>query len=123
VDWARGRARLEESGVLARIARVKISQIQRELLGKRGLYYSANDPSRRNAYGPMLKLFQSEAAQRDLADLLDLMAPDTLFHGLEGPGDIEINHRLAQIGTIYGGTSEVQRSTVAEVGLGLPRSR
>jgi alkylation response protein AidB-like acyl-CoA dehydrogenase len=128
VAWARklgpnGRPRIEERDVLARIARVQVSQIQRELLGKRGLYHGVNDPSRRNAYGPMLKLFSSEAMQRDMTDLMDLMAPDTLIHSYEGPGEIEINHRLAQIGTIYGGTSEVQRSTIAEVGLGLPRSR
>ena len=31
--------------------------------------------------------------------------------------------RHGQIATTYGGTSEVHRSTIAEVGLGLPRSR
>jgi alkylation response protein AidB-like acyl-CoA dehydrogenase len=128
VEWARkggeeGRPRIEERDVRTRIAKVKVSAILRELIGKRGLYLGVSDPSRRNAFGPMLKLFASEAQQRDMTDLMDLMAPDTLFHGHDGPGEIEINHRLAQIGTIYGGTSEVQRSTVAEVGLSLPRSR
>jgi alkylation response protein AidB-like acyl-CoA dehydrogenase len=128
VEWARrpgegGGARIEEPDVRARIARLKVTCILKELLGKRALFAGVADPARRNALGPMNKLFHSEGLQRDMSDLMDLMAPDTLFEGFGGLGEIEINHRLAQIGTIYGGTSEVQRSTVAEVGLGLPRSR
>jgi alkylation response protein AidB-like acyl-CoA dehydrogenase len=129
VDWARltrdehGRARLEDADVRKRIGRLHVNAILKELLSKRCLFVGVSDPTRRNAFGPMVKLHQSEAAQRDLTDLMDLMAPETLFHGHDGLGEIEISHRLAQIGTIYGGTSEVQRSTIAEVGLGLPRSR
>jgi alkylation response protein AidB-like acyl-CoA dehydrogenase len=127
LDWARktvdGRIPIEEAEVRARIARTKVNAILRELLGKRSLYHSVSDPARRNSFGPMSKLFYSEALQRDLSDLLDLLAPDTLFHDLQGVGKLEIGYRLAQVGTIYGGTSEVQRSSIAEVGLGLPRSR
>lgn len=123
VAWARDASRLDDPSVLARITRVKINQILREVLGKRGIYFGISDPTRRNAYGPMLKLFYSEAMQRDMADMFDLIGPDILFPQFAGIGDVEINHRLAQVGTIYGGSSEVQRSTIAEIGLGLPRSR
>jgi alkylation response protein AidB-like acyl-CoA dehydrogenase len=128
VDWARqpgvdGRPRLEDKDTLVRIARVKVHAILKELIAKRGMYYGVNHPGRRTAYGPMAKLFGSESFQRDMTDLIDLTAPDSLFHGLGGLGGIEIGHRQAQIGTIYGGTGEVHRSTIAEVGLNLPRSR
>jgi alkylation response protein AidB-like acyl-CoA dehydrogenase len=126
--WARepgldGKPRLEDKNTLVRIARVKANSWMKELVSKRGMYYGVTYPGRRTAYGPMSKVFGSEAYQRDMADLIDLTAPDSLFHGRDGLGEIEISHRHAQIATIYGGTSEVHRSMVAENGLGLPRSR
>ena len=128
VEWARepgpeGRPRLEDTSTLTRIARVKANAYMKELIAKRAMYFGVTHPGRRTAYGPMNKLFGSEAYQRDMADLIDLAAPDSLFHGRDGVGPIELRHRHAQIATIYGGTSEVHRSMVAENGLGLPRSR
>jgi alkylation response protein AidB-like acyl-CoA dehydrogenase len=128
VDWARrpgpdGRPRLEDRSTLVRIARVKANAWMKELIAKRAMYFGVTYPHQRTAYGPINKLFGSEAYQRDMADLIDLTAPDSLFHGREGLGQIELGHRHAQIATIYGGTSEVHRSMIAEIGLGLPRSR
>jgi 3-oxochol-4-en-24-oyl-CoA dehydrogenase len=128
VEWARqpgpdGRPRIEESSTLARIAQIKVSACLKELLAKRAVFRGVTHVGGRTAYGSMNKLFRSEAAQRDIADMMDLTAPDSLFHGKHGAGRIEITHRLAQIATIYGGTSEVHRSMIAEIGLGLPRSR
>ena len=118
-----GSPRLEDTSTLTRIARVKANAYMKELIAKRAMYFGVTHPGRRTAYGPMNKLFGSEAYQRDMADLIDLAAPDSLFHGRDGVGPIELRHRHAQIATIYGGTSEVHRSMIAEVGLGLPRSR
>jgi alkylation response protein AidB-like acyl-CoA dehydrogenase len=129
VGWARrtegedGAPRIEEKDVLRRLARVKAHSILKELLAKRVIYFARRHPARRTAFGPMSKMFGSETLQQDMTDLIDLTAPDVLFHDREGLGEIEITHRLAQINTIYGGTNEIQRSTIAEVGLGLPRSR
>jgi alkylation response protein AidB-like acyl-CoA dehydrogenase len=128
VEWARrpgadGRPRLEKEATLFRIARVKVDAWLRDLFGKRALYFGVTYPDRRTTFGPANKLFGSEAAQRDMADLIDLTAPESLFRGAEGVGKIELGHRTAQIGTIYGGTSEIHRSMIAEIGLGLPRSR
>jgi alkylation response protein AidB-like acyl-CoA dehydrogenase len=123
VDWARGEGRLDDACVLARITKVKVHSHLKELLAKRALYSGVNNHGLRTAFGPMNKLFGSESYQRDMADLIDLTAPESLFHGREGLGEIELSQRHAQIATIYGGTSEVHRSMVAEVGLGLPRSR
>ena len=128
VDWARqpgtdGRPRIEDPSVRARIARVKVHAHLKDLITKRAMFHGVNNPGRRTAFGPMSKLFSSEANQRDMADLMDLTAPYSLFHGKRVLGEIEVSHRAAQVGTIYGGTSEVHRSMIAEVGLGLPRSR
>ena len=128
LTWARqagadGHPRIVDDHTRARIARAKVSAYLSELLGKRAMFFGVSNPGLRNAFGPMNKLFGTEAYQRDAADLMEMAAPDTLFHGRTGLGEIELAHRHAQVMTIYGGTSEVHRSTVAELGLGLPRSR
>jgi alkylation response protein AidB-like acyl-CoA dehydrogenase len=54
---------------------------------------------------------------------MDLAAPDSLFADGVDTGVIELGYRQSIGMTIYGGTSEIQRSLIAEQGLGLPRSR
>jgi 3-oxochol-4-en-24-oyl-CoA dehydrogenase len=128
VEWARqagpdGSVPIENPATIARIARVKATAYLKELIAKRAMYVGVSNFGKRTAYGSMNKLFNSEAFQRDFADLIDLTAPESLFHGRDGLGEVELGHRQAQISTIYGGTSEVHRSMIAEIGLGLPRSR
>lgn len=77
----------------------------------------------RAAYGPMAKVFTTESYVRDAAELMDLCAPDSVFSENPEVGQIELGYRQSVGMTIYGGTSEVQRSLIAEQGLGLPRSR
>ena len=73
--------------------------------------------------GSMLKLFSSEKFQSDSAALLDLTAPESLTKR-DGPLKfLNQSYRHSQGTTIYGGTSEIHRSQVAERGLKLPRSR
>jgi alkylation response protein AidB-like acyl-CoA dehydrogenase len=77
-------------------------------------------------HGSVAKLFSSEALVRASAGLLDALGPDgmlTLGAGA-APADgwIEWMHRHAQVTTIRAGTSEIQRTIIAERGLGLPRS-
>ncbi|WP_159982237.1 MULTISPECIES: acyl-CoA dehydrogenase [unclassified Novosphingobium] len=75
------------------------------------------------AFGPMSKMYSSEKFLSDSRDLLDLTAPASLSKR-EGPaGFLNQCYRHAAGTTIYGGTSEVHRSMVAERGLGLPRTR
>jgi alkylation response protein AidB-like acyl-CoA dehydrogenase len=73
--------------------------------------------------GPMAKLFCSESFLWCSQKLLAACAPDSLEVGYEGTGFAEWLARRSIPGTIYGGTSEVQRSIVAESALGLPRTR
>jgi alkylation response protein AidB-like acyl-CoA dehydrogenase len=61
--------------------------------------------------------------QHDAVDLMDLCAPETLFPGNDAVGQVELGYRQSIGTTIYGGTSEIQRSLVAEQGLGMTRSR
>ena len=77
--------------------------------------------------GSMAKLFASEHYTRFCATLLDLLGPAGLLQagelGAPDGGALEYAHRFATPTTVYGGASEVQRSIIAERGLGLPRSR
>jgi alkylation response protein AidB-like acyl-CoA dehydrogenase len=75
------------------------------------------------AYGPRAKLFSSEKFLTDARDLLDLTAPYSLETGTGPAGELNLFYRHAQGATIYGGTSEVHRSMIAERALSLPRTR
>ena len=55
--------------------------------------------------------------------LLDLTAPHSLSKRQGPAGFLNQCYRHAQGTTIYGGTSEVHRSMIAERALGLPRTR
>ncbi|MEC9365236.1 MAG: acyl-CoA dehydrogenase [Pseudomonadota bacterium] len=76
-----------------------------------------------HAFGPMAKLFSSEKFLTDARDLLDLTAPHSLSKRTGPAGFLNQCYRHAQGTTIYGGTSEVHRSMIAERALELPRTR
>ncbi len=126
-NWARserrdGRPLIEDSNVLARLAKTYANARISEALSGRVLGTRlAGLPDL--AYGPASKVFSTESFIVDSADLLDLAAPQSLLRGKEGLGLVEKGYRHSTATTIYGGTSEVLRSMVAERRLGLPRSR
>jgi 3-oxochol-4-en-24-oyl-CoA dehydrogenase len=76
-----------------------------------------------HGFGPMAKLFSSEKFLTDARDLLDLTAPHSLSKRAGPAGFLNQCYRHAQGTTIYGGTSEVHRSMIAERALELPRTR
>lgn len=117
-----GKALIESPDAQKRLARCRAHAWISEVLGNRALWTGVNKlPSL--AYGPMTKMFSSEKFQSDSRDLLELTAPDSLSKR-EGPaGEINLAYRHAHGTTIYGGTSEVHRSMIAERALGLPRTR
>ena len=117
---ADGRPLIEDDAVRARLARAATEARVARLLGLRAVWVYANG-GLPGVEGSMAKLFASEALVR-LTDDLALMAPDGLRTGDPRHADIEHGVRRAQATTIYGGTSEVQRSIIAQRALGLPRS-
>jgi alkylation response protein AidB-like acyl-CoA dehydrogenase len=126
-DWARhtlrdGQPVIEDAQTLARLVQVHLDANISQVLNARVLATRlAGEPDL--AYGPAAKVFCTEAFIADSADLLDLAAPASLLRGKEGLGLVEMGYRHSTATTIYGGTSEVMRSMVAEKRLGLPRSR
>jgi 3-oxochol-4-en-24-oyl-CoA dehydrogenase len=118
----RGLPLIEDANAQRRLARASAHVALSEVLAYRALWAGAE--KRPNlAYGPMIKLFSSEKFLEDSADLLNLTAPYSLS-SREGPaGFLNQCYRHAHGTTIYGGTSEVHRSMIAERNLGMPRSR
>jgi alkylation response protein AidB-like acyl-CoA dehydrogenase len=128
VAWARtalrdGRPALESERVRVRLARAATHAEVSLVLARRSLWAAAEGITTDPAAGPMGKLFSAETFIRDAADLMDLAAPDSLFLGRDGASAIESAYRLAAATSIYGGTSEIMRSIVAQGSLGMPRSR
>jgi 3-oxochol-4-en-24-oyl-CoA dehydrogenase len=125
--WARetdrnGRKAIEDSDVLARLARAHVHVNVGEVLSAKAMWTRLAGETDL-AFGPASKVFSTEAFISDSTDLLDLTAPYSLLRGKEGLSIIEKGYRHATATTIYGGTSEVMRSMIAERRLGMPRSR
>ena len=128
VEWAKSTLRdgeplIEHADARMRLARVAVHVAIAKDLCYRSIWATSNRVLGRAAFGPMSKLFSTEHYQTDAADLMDLAAPWSLFSGRDGLGHVEIGYRQSIGMTIYGGTSEVHRSLIAEQGLGMPRSR
>lgn len=125
--WARteerdGKPLIEHPSTLARLARVYTAACISEGLTARVL--STRLAGEQDlAYGPASKVFSTQSFIDLSADLLDLAAPGSLVRGKDGLGLVEKGYRHSTATSIYGGTSEVLRSMVAERRLGLPRSR
>ncbi|MFC6284868.1 MULTISPECIES: acyl-CoA dehydrogenase family protein [Polaromonas] len=93
-----------------------------DALNRRCVWASENRALEKH-HGPMAKLFGSESWTSCAGRLMEVAAPDSLELSGEPAGSMEFMLRRAIPSTIYAGTSEVQRSLIAEAGLGLPRSR
>lgn len=121
-----GRRLIDDPGVRARLARIAVDIEVSHLLGLQStwMYSVGREPV---TEGPMAKLYSSEAFTRACSDLMDVFGADALGrgdgHGSSGLGVLEHAFRHSQVTRIYAGTSEIQRSIVAERGLGLPRTR
>jgi alkylation response protein AidB-like acyl-CoA dehydrogenase len=116
-----GEARLEELGRLVADLEVeRLLGLRLAAIGERGAIA--------NAEASMAKVAGSELAQRAAQWLADVLAPETLYQEPRGAAtrdqlaaDMEEMLRVTTVYTVIGGTSEVQRNTIASRGLGLPR--
>ncbi len=132
VEWARSSRRgsgcaLDLPTVRERLARVAIHIEVSSAISARSLYASVEGPPD-PAIGPMAKYYSTDRFIEDSADMVDLCAPDSLIRGSKngsatGASAAEFAYRLSTAMAIYGGTSEIMKSIVAQVSLGMPRSR
>lgn len=113
---------IERPTAQARLARTYANYLVAELLQYRANWAQV-EKKPNYAYGPMTKMFSSEKFTTDSRDLLDLTAPYSLSKRAGPAGALNLEYRHAHGTTIYGGSSEVHRSMIAEKGLGLPRTR
>ncbi len=117
-----GRPLIQQPLAQMRLARSAANLMVSDMLTFRSLWASVNKKPN-IGFGPMAKMYSSEKFLGDARDLLDLTAPYSLAKR-EGPaGLLNLCYRHAQGTTIYGGTSEVHRSMIAERALGMPRTR
>jgi alkylation response protein AidB-like acyl-CoA dehydrogenase len=126
-EWALAATRdgqplLQDPNAASRLARAKVHLEVSTLLCRRAIWSMVEKTGNRY-WGPMAKVFATEIYHRDATDLMDLAAPESLLSGKHGSGRIELGYRQSIGTTIYGGTSEIQRSLVAEQALGMPKSR
>lgn len=113
---------IEDEDARMRLARARLHAELSEMIASRALW--ASEMKKPNTgFGSMAKLFSSEKFLLDARDLLDLTAPHSLSKREGDAGFINQSYRHAQGTTIYGGTSEIHCSQIAERALGLPRSR
>lgn len=126
-EWAQGAYRggkpaIDNPRIRATLARSATRMEVGNVLSRRTTWGVGVGKPRKH-YGPAAKLFASESWIHCGSELMAVAAPDTLLRGYTLPGRIEKEFRRSVPSTIYAGTSEVQRSIVAEAGLGLPRTR
>jgi len=127
LEWARNGLRAGEPAIDNIVVRSTLARSATRLevgnvLNRRAAWGFGVGKAQKH-YGPAAKLFGSEGWVRCGSELMALAAPDTLLRGYTPAGRIEKEFRRSVPSTIYAGTSEVQRSIVAEAGLGLPRTR
>lgn len=114
VDEVRQRGWFSDAVIADRIAQLYADLEMTELSAKRALTVAEG-----GAESSLTKLWWSESNQAITACAIDLLGPDAF--GGEQPWGYEFLR--ARANTLEGGTSEIQRSLVAERMLQLPRSR
>lgn len=115
-------APITDPAVRRGLAEVKTRLLVLDSLSRRCVW-AASIGAAHKSYGPMCKLFGSESWVSCTALLMRLAAPRSLLRAFSALGEIEKRSRRAIPGTIYAGTSEIQRSLIAESALRLPRTR
>lgn len=122
--WGRVAGRERDPRFLGRLGRAATAAEVARILGAQASWSRAS--ARAGAVeGAIAKVYGTEALLRSSGDLLDATGAEGLRNrGTAGAaGEIQHLYRESQIATIYGGTSEVLRTVIAQQRLGLPRQR
>lgn len=122
IEGPGGRKLIEAEDTRSRLMRARTNAEASLLLEYRATWAGA-EKKPNMAYGPMAKMFSSERFLEDSRDLLDLAAPLSLTKREGAAALLNQSYRHAHGTRIYGGTSQVHRSMIAERALGLPRTR
>lgn len=122
IDRLGGGKLIDDPQARARLASVRASILISELFEYRASW-AAVEKKPNLAYGPMAKMFSSERFMDDARDMMDLTAPLSLSKRDGAAQLVNQSYRHAHGTRIYGGTSQVHRSMIAERALGMPRSR
>jgi 3-oxocholest-4-en-26-oyl-CoA dehydrogenase alpha subunit len=122
--WARATPdMIDDASVRGRLARLAIDAEVTNLLGYRVAFLEQLGAKP----GPHAALFGPETYVKWSREVIDLVGPSALVgwddEDAAGGGTFEYHYRSAVASTIYGGSSEVLRSLIAEQLLALPRSR
>jgi alkylation response protein AidB-like acyl-CoA dehydrogenase len=124
--WAVESGRVADPSVREKLARAA-TEIEVARLLKRRAAWMTHVGIIPEAEAPMSKLFSSEALVRQAEDFAEMLGPDGLRSYFEPTapvgGAIEHALRFSLGTTTYAGTSEIQRTIIAQRGLGLPRPR
>ena len=129
-QWARttcaadGSPQIAKEDVRRRVARVAMENEVSMLLQRRCVWMTEEGQTP-VAEGPMSKVFSTEALARASQDIVEMVGPDGMrsYFEPDAPEQGRFEHlmRFSLGTTIYAGTSEVQRTIIAQRGLGLPR--
>jgi len=129
VVWARqtpdaeGETMLDDPSVRRRLARMAIDAEVADLLGYRVAFLEQLGAKP----GPHAALFGPETYVHWSKEVMDMVGPAAMADWTDPDavvgGSFEYHFRCSVASTIYGGSSEVLRSLIAEQLLGLPRSR
>lgn len=128
VAWARkpgadGTRPIDKTRVRRVLAQAAVRDEVADVLCRRG-EWGFVEGAHEISWGPMAKLFTTEAIYTDGSAIVEVAAPDSLVRGLDPDLDyVEVSMRRGLAMTVYGGSSEIQRSLIAEKSLGMPKSR
>ena len=132
VEWARAatddqnRPRIEDPSLRETISRIAIRNEVARLMALKATWVAAAGDLP-GVEGSMARLFYATRFQESCSEILDQMGPrGALQHGADGApvgGRLERAFRHSAVTTIYGGTSEIQRTIIARRGLELPSGR
>lgn len=122
IDAPGGGRLIDRPDARSRLAKARIDAAVALLLEHRAIWAGV-EKKPNLTYGPMAKMFSSECFMDDARDLLGLTAPLSLTKREGSAQLVNQSYRHAHGTRIYGGTSQVHRSMIAERALGLPRTR